>query len=60
VGREFNKNYLEGGDKAPAHNVLEVGGSLVWAMSMVGPQVKDGVQGTVAIDDLTAKWFGKK
>jgi hypothetical protein len=60
VGKKFNEHYLNGGDKAPAHNVLEVGENLVKALAKLGPQVTDGVQGTQDVDDLSAQWFGKK
>jgi hypothetical protein len=59
VGKQFNKNYLQDGDKSPAHNILEVGESLVVAVSKLGPQITEGVKGTEDLDDLTAQWFGK-
>ncbi|WP_432985977.1 hypothetical protein [Dactylosporangium sp. CA-233914] len=57
-GKNFNKNYLEG-DNPPATSVLEGGESMVIAVSKLGEQVREGVQGVVDIDDLTAEWFKK-
>jgi hypothetical protein len=58
-GKQFNKNYLEG-DNPPAKSVLDGGESMVVAVAKLGEQVREGVQGVVDIDDLTALWFGKK
>ncbi|WP_432835355.1 hypothetical protein [Dactylosporangium sp. CA-092794] len=58
-GKNFNKNYLEG-DNPPAKSVLEGGESMVVAVSKLGEQVREGVQGTVDLDDLTGEWFGKQ
>ncbi len=60
VGRQFNKNYLEGGEQAPATNVLNVGESLVKSLATAGPVVTGCVQGTIDVDDLTKLWFGKQ
>ena len=57
-GTEFNKNYLEGGDEAPARTTLTAGKNLVERVSQLGPDVKSAVDGTVEIDDLVKKWFG--
>jgi hypothetical protein len=57
-GKNFNKNYLEG-DNAPCTSVLDGGESMVIAVSKLGEQVREGVQGVVDIDDLTAQWFKK-
>jgi hypothetical protein len=57
AGRQFNQNYLAGGDQAPAANVLDVGESLVVAVAGLGPQVIDGVRGTEDIDQLTGRWL---
>ncbi|MEV6931454.1 hypothetical protein AB0M46_44155 [Dactylosporangium sp. NPDC051485] len=57
-GKNFNKNYLEG-EHPPATSVLEGGESMVIAVSKLGDQVREGVQGTVDLDDLTAEWFKK-
>lgn len=58
-GKQFNKNYLEG-QHPPATNVLDAGESMVIAVSKLGEQVKEGVQGTADLDDLIATWFPKK
>ncbi|GAA0726702.1 hypothetical protein Drose_12175 [Dactylosporangium roseum] len=58
-GKQFNKNYLEG-SHLPATNVLDSGESMVVALSKVGEQVKEGVEGTADLDDLIATWFPKK
>jgi hypothetical protein len=58
-GKQFNKNYLEG-EHPPAKTVLEGGESMVVAVGKLGEQVREGVQGVVDLDDLTATWFGKK
>ncbi|GAA3457885.1 hypothetical protein [Dactylosporangium matsuzakiense] len=57
-GRNFNKNYLEG-DNPPCTSVLEGGESMVIAVSKLGEQIREGVQGVVDVDDLTAQWFKK-
>jgi hypothetical protein len=57
-GKEFNKNYLEGGAEAPALTTLDAGKNLVERMSQLGPDVKSAVEGTVEIDDLVKQWFG--
>ncbi|HEY2673143.1 MAG TPA: hypothetical protein VGJ07_22635 [Rugosimonospora sp.] len=59
VGKQFNKNYLQDGDKSPAHNVLDVGETLVVALSKLGPQITEGVKGTEDLDQLISAWFGK-
>jgi hypothetical protein len=58
-GKNFNKNYLDG-DNPPARSVLEGGESMVVAVSKLGEQITECVQGTVDLDDLTAQWFNKK
>ncbi|MEU7870733.1 hypothetical protein [Dactylosporangium sp. NPDC049140] len=58
-GKNFNKYYLEG-NPPPCTSVLDGGESLVVALSKLGEQVKEGVQGVVDIDELTAEWFKKK
>jgi hypothetical protein len=58
-GKNFNKYYLEG-SPAPCTSVLDGGESMVVALSKLGEQVREGVQGVVDIDDLTAEWFKKK
>jgi len=57
-GKNFNKNYMEGA-VPPCTSVLEGGESMVIAVSKLGDQVHEGVQGVVDIDDLTAQWFKK-
>lgn len=57
-GKEFNKNYLEGGDEAPARTTLVAGKNLVERVGQLGPDVKSAVDGTVELDDLVKKWFG--
>jgi hypothetical protein len=59
VGKQFNEHYMNG-SPPPAHTVLEAGESLVKAISQLGPQVKEGVDGVVTIDELTADWFHQK
>jgi hypothetical protein len=57
-GKNFNKNYLDGANP-PCKSVLEGGESMVIAVSKLGEQIREGVQGVVDIDDLTAEWFKK-
>src|SRR4051794_12380674 len=56
-GQAFHKEYLAGGDEAPAKVVLEAGKGLVDRVALLGPQVKSAVEGTVEVDDLVKKWF---
>lgn len=58
VGQQFHEGYL-GGDTPAATNTLDVGESLVTAVSLLGPQVTEGVQGTVDLDTLISEWFPK-
>lgn len=57
AGEEFNKNYLEGGDKAPAAVALAAARDLVKRLQQLGPDINDCVDGTVDADDVTASWF---
>lgn len=57
-GKNFNKYYMDG-DKPPVESVLEGGESMVVAVSKLGEQVREGVQGVVDLDDLTGQWFKK-
>jgi hypothetical protein len=57
-GKEFNKQYLEGGDEAPAKVTLDAGKQVVERVSQLGPDVREAIEGTVEMDDLVAKWFG--
>jgi hypothetical protein len=58
AGTEFNKNYLQGGDKAPATVALTAAQDLVRRLQQLGPDISDCVDGTVDADDVTASWFG--
>ncbi|WP_433056691.1 hypothetical protein [Dactylosporangium sp. CS-033363] len=55
-GRNFNENYAAG-EHPPCTSVLEAGESMVLALARLGEQVREGVQGVVDLDDLTATWF---
>ncbi|WP_433215099.1 hypothetical protein ACQP00_05235 [Dactylosporangium sp. CS-047395] len=55
-GRTFNRNYAEG-EHPPCTSVLDAGQSMVLALARLGEQVREGVQGVVDLDDLTAAWF---
>jgi len=57
-GKNFNKSYLDGANP-PCTSVLEGGESMVVALSKLGEQIREGVQGVVDVDDLTAQWFKK-
>jgi hypothetical protein len=57
-GKNFNKYYMEG-DQPPVVTLIEGADSMVIAVSKLGEQVREGVQGTVDLDDLTAQWFKK-
>ncbi|MEU4680152.1 hypothetical protein [Micromonospora sp. NPDC023737] len=57
-GKEFNKHYLEGGDDAPATNVIGGGKTIVDLVKVLGPDVTSAVDGTVEVDDMVDKWFG--
>ncbi|MET8148610.1 hypothetical protein ACIBSW_35260 [Actinoplanes sp. NPDC049668] len=57
-GKQFNKQYLEGGDEAPAKVMLDAGKQVVERVSQLGPDVREAIEGTVEMDDLVAKWFG--
>jgi hypothetical protein len=55
-GKQFNKNYLAG-EHPPATSVLDAGQSMVIAVAKLCKQVREGVEGTASLDDLTAAWF---
>lgn len=57
-GKEFNKNYLEGGEEAPATVVLTAGKAVADRIGQLGPDVREAILGTVEMDDLVGKWFG--
>ena len=57
-GKNFNQYYLDG-KTGYCTSLLEGGDSMVVALSKLGDQVRDGVQGVVDLDDLTAQWFKK-
>jgi hypothetical protein len=57
AGVEFNKHYLDGGDKAPAAATLAAAEELITRLRQLGPDIKEAVEGTVDADELVASWF---
>jgi hypothetical protein len=58
-GDKFSEHYLKG-NSGPAKNVLDATDKMVQRMYDLGPQIYDGVKGTMDLDELIGKWFGKQ
>lgn len=57
-GKEFNKNYLDGGDEAPATMTLKAGRSVIDQARTLGPSIGMAIDGSVDVDELVDTWFG--
>ena len=56
-GDKFSEHYLKG-DSGPAKNVMDATDKMVQRMYDLGPQIYDGVKGSMDLDELIGKWFG--